>query len=67
MHIPINAKSFSLTAYLNPVTTAMAMIITATLSVVAAIASFMINDEKVPFCFAKYLRAMKNDRFNILA
>ena len=41
----------------------MATIITATLSAVAMIANFMIKDEKVPFCFTKYRRAMKKDRF----
>ena len=42
---------------------AIAIIITDTLSAVATIANFMINDENAPFCFAKYLLAMKNDRF----
>ena len=42
---------------------AIANIITDTLRAVATIASFMINDENAPFCFARYRLAMKNDRF----
>jgi hypothetical protein len=42
----------------------MAIIITATLNAVATMASLMIKEEKAPFCFNRYLRAMKNERFN---
>jgi hypothetical protein len=56
-------NSFSEMACLKPVTTASESIITATLSAVATIASLMINEEKVPFCFTRYRRAMKNDTF----
>ena len=55
-----------MTEYLKPVTTAMATIITATLSAVAMIASLMINEEKVPFCLIRYRRAMKKGRFNLI-
>ena len=43
---------------------AIATIITATLRAVATMASLMMKEEKVPFCFTRYLRAMKNDKFN---
>ncbi len=41
------------------------MIMTATLSPVAAIDNLMIKEENVPFCFTRYRRAMKNERFKM--
>jgi hypothetical protein len=37
--------------------------ITATLSAVARMASLIMKEEKVPFCFSRKRRAMKNGRF----
>jgi hypothetical protein len=42
---------------------ATAIIMVATLIVVANIASLIINDEKAPLRCKKYLRAMKKERF----
>ncbi|MNS45152.1 hypothetical protein D3C72_776130 [compost metagenome] len=49
---------------LNPCTIATAMIITATLNIVAAVARRMMNDEKVDFLFRAILAAMKYAVFN---
>ncbi len=48
---------------LKPVTIDSATTITATLSAVATIASFMMKEEKAPFCFTRYRLAIKKERF----
>jgi len=50
---PQKLNSFSRISYLKPVIKAIATTITATLSAVAKMASLMMKEEKVPFCFSR--------------